>query len=97
VDLNQHSLIGRPQAHSRSVCSCKLQCNTISNIKECFQADKICTIPIYQNFKTSKAGWVTPLIPALKKLREKDLEFEANLGYIGRLCLKKTKQSKLKK
>jgi hypothetical protein len=30
-------------------------------------------------------------IPALRRLRWKDLEFKANLGYISRSCLKKTK------
>jgi hypothetical protein len=30
-----------------------------------------------------------PVIPALEKLREENLEFEVSLGYIVRCCLKK--------
>jgi hypothetical protein len=36
--------------------------------------------------------WYISLISALKRLRQKDGEFEDNLGNIGRPCLKKTKQ-----
>jgi hypothetical protein len=30
---------------------------------------------------TSQERWCTPIIPALKRLRQEDLEFEASLGY----------------
>jgi hypothetical protein len=33
-----------------------------------------------------------PVIPAIKKLRQKDLEMESNLGYIMRPYLKKKKK-----
>jgi hypothetical protein len=37
----------------------------------------------------SWAQWFTPIIPSLRRLRQEDLEFEGNLSYIARLCLKK--------
>jgi hypothetical protein len=30
----------------------------------------------------------TPVIPALGRMRQKDLHFKANLGYMARSCLK---------
>jgi hypothetical protein len=41
--------------------------------------------------------WCTPVIPALRRLREEDQELEASLGYLVRPYLKtpqKTKQNK---
>jgi hypothetical protein len=39
--------------------------------------------------------WFTPVIPAVGRLRQEELEFQASLGY--RSCLKKTKQTRKKK
>jgi hypothetical protein len=36
---------------------------------------------------------LTPVIPALGRLRQADLKFETRLGYIVRPCLKKTVNS----
>jgi hypothetical protein len=33
----------------------------------------------------------TPVIPALRRLRQEDLEFKVSLGYAGRHCLRKKK------
>jgi hypothetical protein len=34
----------------------------------------------------------TPVIPVLRRLRQENHEFMANLGYLGRSCLKKKKK-----
>jgi hypothetical protein len=36
----------------------------------------------------SQTWWLTSVIPALRRLRQKDHEFEANLDYIVRLTSK---------
>jgi hypothetical protein len=41
----------------------------------------------YHKKKTSQVRWRTPVIPALR-LRQKDHEIEASLGYITRLSQK---------
>jgi hypothetical protein len=43
-------------------------------------------------------SWYPPINPALRRLRQKDLKFQASQGYLGSPCLKqanKTKQKKL--
>jgi hypothetical protein len=42
----------------------------------------------------SQARWLTPVIPALGKLRQKDSKFEASLGHVAGLCLKKQNKTK---
>jgi hypothetical protein len=37
--------------------------------------------------------WRTTVIPALRKLRQKECKLEVSLGYIGRSCLKKKKKN----
>jgi hypothetical protein len=41
--------------------------------------------------------WYTPIIPALKRLKQENHEFKDNIGYIVRHCLKKKKGKKEKK
>lgn len=46
---------------------------------------------LYDLAKTKGLSWVwrlMPVIPALRKLRQEDLDFEAGLGCLVRLCLK---------
>jgi hypothetical protein len=39
--------------------------------------------------RMSWVGWSKPIIPALERLSQEDHEFEASLGYLVRLGLKK--------
>jgi hypothetical protein len=39
--------------------------------------------------------WCIPVIPTLTRLKQKDREFKASLGYMVRLCLKKKKRISL--
>jgi hypothetical protein len=39
----------------------------------------------------SWAWWCIPVIPALKRWKQKDQEFKASMSYMARPCLKKTK------
>jgi hypothetical protein len=48
-------------------------------------------------FKSVFIGWHTLVIPALGKWRQENLKFEASLGYIPRLRLKKANTKKQKK
>jgi hypothetical protein len=40
------------------------------------------------------SGWYKPVIPALRKLKQEDCKFKANLGNIGRSRFKKKKKKK---
>jgi hypothetical protein len=52
----------------------------------------------YDHTYLKKPGAVyTPVIPALRRLRPGDWEFEVCMGYIARSCLKKKKERKKKK
>jgi hypothetical protein len=42
-----------------------------------------------QSWLMSRVWWCTPIIPALRWPRQKNLEFEVSLGYLGKPCLKK--------
>jgi hypothetical protein len=44
----------------------------------------------------SQVWWCTSVISTLGRLRQEDHEFEANLGYIARLCPNQTKPNQVK-
>ena len=44
---------------------------------------------------SNNALWHTSKIPALRRPREKDLQFEASLRYLARLCFKTNKTRKV--
>jgi hypothetical protein len=39
--------------------------------------------------------WYTPVIPAPQRLRQENIKFKTNLGYIARPCLKTNKEKKM--
>jgi hypothetical protein len=45
---------------------------------------------------TSSTLWITPVIPALGRLRQEDSNLEVNLGYRTTPCLKEQQQQKKK-
>lgn len=45
--------------------------------------------------KLSQVLWQKSVIPVYGRLRQKELEFKANLSYIARLCLKRKTKIKL--
>jgi hypothetical protein len=48
--------------------------------------ESVISLPSYQNGRITQYR-DTPEIPALGRLRQKDLKFDNNLGYIVRSCL----------
>jgi hypothetical protein len=51
-------------------------------------------LPFNQANDSSWAWWFTPIVPALRSLRQEDCDFKTSLGLIVRLCLKNRKQTK---
>jgi hypothetical protein len=44
----------------------------------------------------SQTWWFRPIITVLEKQRQENCKFKDSLSYIARLCVKKTKQEKVK-
>jgi hypothetical protein len=50
---------------------------------------------LFKNIKClTRHWWCTPAIPAVRRLRQKDLEFKVSLYYRVRPCLKKKKKKR---
>jgi hypothetical protein len=50
---------------------------------------------IIKNSKATWTRWLTPVIPAIRRLRQKNPELEASLGYIGKPVSKKNQKQRL--
>jgi hypothetical protein len=62
------------------------------------QRPSICKAGKYQYSEKiifNYAWWCTHIIPAFRRLKQEDLEFEANLSYIVRHCLRTTTLKKI--
>jgi hypothetical protein len=72
--------------------------NTLSKRRETKDnslRDYWCQGKIFLRMKeTSQVGRCTPVIPALRRLRQEDLGFQISLCYILRPCLRKPKEGK---
>lgn len=55
-------------------------------------AEHGCNLYPHQLLSLLISWWHTPAIPVLRRLRQKDHEFEASLSNVVRLCLKKKKK-----
>jgi hypothetical protein len=55
--------------------------------------DSLCLLPPHLlemsafRREISQTKWCIPVLPALRKMRKKDLKFKASLGYVPRPCL----------
>jgi hypothetical protein len=50
-----------------------------------------------ETLNLNQAWWLTSIIPAFGRLRQKDQELKASKSYTVTACLKKTKKKKKKK
>jgi hypothetical protein len=51
--------------------------------------NKVAGYTVYKNTWRNQVWWCTPVIPALRRLRQEDHELKASLNYIMSFCLKK--------
>jgi hypothetical protein len=51
-------------------------------------------MPTLKDNLENRARHYTPVIPALRKLRQEDHKFEASLDYILRLCFQKEEEER---